>query len=48
LAGHLRSYDITAKNGKEYADLRKFSDETGLEKHGVEIDYDIFYKSASS
>lgn len=38
----LRDYDVTAKEGKTYNSLKGFSDESGLEKHGVEIDYDIF------
>jgi len=41
-AGQLRNYDITGKDAKEYSTLKNFSDESGLEKHGVEIDYDIF------
>ncbi|MEP7372711.1 MAG: hypothetical protein ABI675_04930 [Chitinophagaceae bacterium] len=40
--GQLRDYDVTAKEGKQYLTLKSFSDESGLEKHGVEIDYDIF------
>ena len=40
--GQLRDYDVTVKEGKQYLTLKNFSDESGLEKHGVEIDYDIF------
>lgn len=38
----LRDYDITAKEGKQYLALRELSEATGLEKHGMEIDFDIF------
>jgi hypothetical protein len=38
----LRDYDLTNTNAKSYLTLKEFSDESGLEKHGVEIDYDIF------
>ena len=38
----LRDYTIGDKEGKGYTSLKSFSDESGLEKHGVEIDYDIF------
>ncbi len=41
-AGELRDYDITAKNGRQYTTLKALADESGLEKHGVEIDYDAF------
>ncbi len=41
-AGQLRDYEVTSKNGKQYVTLKNLSDESGLEKHGVEIDYDIF------
>jgi hypothetical protein len=40
--GQLRDYTISAKEGKQFSSLKKFSDASGLEKHGVEIDYDIF------
>ncbi|MEO6329715.1 MAG: hypothetical protein ABIO55_12315, partial [Ginsengibacter sp.] len=40
--GKLRDYDISDKDAKTYATLKSFSDESGLEKHGIEIDYDIF------
>jgi hypothetical protein len=40
--GQLRNYDVTGKDAKAYSTLKSFSDESGLEKHGVEIDYDIF------
>jgi hypothetical protein len=41
-AGQLRNYDLTTKDVKEYSTLKNFSDESGFEKQGVEIDYDIF------
>jgi hypothetical protein len=40
--GKSRDYDITAKDAKGFASLKEFSAATGLETHGVEIDYDIF------
>jgi len=43
-AGTLRDYEINSTNAKAYTTLKSFSDESGLEKHGVEIDYDIFTK----
>jgi hypothetical protein len=41
-AGNLRDYELTAAHAKAFPTLKSFSDESGLEKHGVEIDYDIF------
>jgi hypothetical protein len=41
-AGQLRNYENTSANAKSYLTLKSFSDDSGLEKHGVEIDYDIF------
>ncbi len=41
-AHQLRDYNLTGKDGKQYATLKDFSAESGLEKHGVEIDYEIF------
>ncbi len=40
--GKLRDYDLTNANAKAYVTLKSFSDESGQEKHGVDIDYDIF------
>ena len=40
--GQLRNYDMGEKDGKTYMSLKSFSEESGLEKHGIEIDYDIF------
>jgi hypothetical protein len=40
--GQLRDYDLTGRDGKQYASLKDLSTASGLEKHGVEIDYDIF------
>lgn len=40
--GQLRNYDLTGKDAKEYTTLKSFSDESGIEKNGMEIDYDIF------
>lgn len=43
--GEVSNYTISVKeNGKEFASLKDFSAASGLEKHGVEIDYDIFNK----
>lgn len=41
-SGKLRDYDLTNANAKTYLTLKNFSDESGLEKHSVEVDYDIF------
>ena len=41
-AGQTRDYDLAAKDGKKYTSLKSFSNESGFEKHGVEIDYDVF------
>jgi len=40
--GKLRDYDLTNANAKSYLTLKNFSDESGQEKHSIEIDYDIF------
>jgi hypothetical protein len=41
----LRDYDITAAtDAKSFNTLKEFSAATGLEKHAVEVDYDIFMK----
>lgn len=40
--GQLRNYELTSKDGKQFSSLKKFSAASGLEKHGLEIDYDIF------
>jgi hypothetical protein len=40
--GQLRDYTIGAKEGKQFYTLKQFSDDSGLEKHGIEIDYSIF------
>ncbi len=40
--GKMRDYEITAANAKAYPTLKSFSEDSGLEKHGVEIDYDVF------
>ena len=43
--GKLKDYDITAANdAKSFNTLKEFSAATGLETHGVELDYDIFMK----
>lgn len=42
--GKLRDYDITTKDAKQFKTLKEFSAASGLEKHGLEIDYDIFIK----
>ena len=36
--GKLRDYDVSAKEAKQYTSLKTFSAESGLEKHGIEID----------
>lgn len=41
-SGQLRDYDKTGRDGKQYTSLESLSAASGLEKHGVEIDYDIF------
>ena len=40
--GQIRDYTLTAKDAKEFVSLKQFSIESGLETHGVELDYDIF------
>lgn len=40
--GQLRDYTIGARDGKQFPSLKELSDASGLEKHGMEIDYDIF------
>lgn len=40
--GQLRDYDVTAKEGKSYKTLAELKQSTGLETHGIELDYDIF------
>jgi hypothetical protein len=40
--GKLRDYDITAKDAKSFSSLKEFSAATGLEAHGIEVDYDVF------
>jgi hypothetical protein len=45
--GKLRDYEITAgDDAKAYNTLNEFSSATGMEKHGVEVDYNIFMKMA--
>ena len=41
-AGQLRDYSLTAKDAKGFTSLKSFSDASGQEKHGIEVDYDIF------
>jgi hypothetical protein len=42
-SGQLQNYTINiSKDGKVFSSLKSLAEETGLEKHGVEIDYDIF------
>lgn len=40
--GQLRDYKVTAKDAKGFVSLRDFFKESGLEKNGLELDYDIF------
>jgi hypothetical protein len=40
--GQILDYTLTAKDAKEFVSLQQFSTESGLETHGVELDYDIF------
>lgn len=42
--GELRNYSITMKEGKAFSSLKAFSDASGLEKHGIELNYDVFEK----
>ena len=42
IKGQIRDYTLTAKDAKEFVSLQNFSIESGLETHGVELDYDIF------
>lgn len=43
--GRLRDYEITAAHdAKSYHTLKQFSEASGLERHGREVDYDIFIK----
>jgi hypothetical protein len=41
-AGQLQNYSISLGNGKSFNSLKNLSAESGLEVHGIEIDYDIF------
>jgi hypothetical protein len=42
-AGQLQDYSVNiSKNGKAFNSLVSLALETGLEKHGIEIDYDVF------
>jgi hypothetical protein len=40
--GKLRDYDLTNADAKSFLTLKNFSDESGLEKHSIEVDFDIF------
>lgn len=40
--GLLRDYNITVKDAKSYSTLKSFADASGQEKHGIEVDYNIF------
>jgi hypothetical protein len=40
--GQLRAYTITAKDALNFPHLAGFAQASGLEAHGVELDYDIF------
>ncbi len=41
--GQLQDYTVNiSKNGKAFNSLSSLAEETGLEKHGIEIDYDVF------
>jgi hypothetical protein len=40
--GQIRDYTVTAKDAKGFVSLQDFSSESGLEKHGVELDYAVF------
>lgn len=42
--GRLRDYDITASNGRPFKTLIEFAEATGQERHGMEVDYDMFEK----
>lgn len=41
-SGQLRDYELTAKEARGFIALQDFTIASGLEKHGVELDYDIF------
>ncbi|MGK2860495.1 MAG: hypothetical protein ACSLE0_01060, partial [Chitinophagaceae bacterium] len=40
--GQISDYSIKEKDVKGYTTLKNLSEASGLEKHGIEIDYDIF------
>ncbi len=40
--GQIRDYSTKEKDVKGYTSLKSLSEASGLEKHGIEIDYDIF------
>lgn len=42
--GELRNYNIDNKDAKGYSSLKEFANATRQELHGVEVDYDIFFK----
>ena len=42
-AGQLQNYSVNVStDGKAFSSLSSLAAETGLEKHGIEVDYDIF------
>jgi hypothetical protein len=40
--GQLLDYTVSVKEAKGFVSLKDFSNESGLEKHGIELDYDSF------
>ena len=40
--GQLQNYEITGRDGKSFVSLIELSQASGLEEHGLEVDYDIF------
>lgn len=40
--GKLRDYELTTKTAQKFKTLEEFQKATGLEAHGINVDYDIF------
>lgn len=42
--GQLYDYSVTTKDAQRFGSLKSFAQASGQERHGVEVDYDIFQK----
>jgi hypothetical protein len=43
----IRDYELTAKDGRSFASVKELSSVSGLESHGIEVDYDAFLNVAA-